>query len=77
MEAQIYEIIVKEGRLQAPINDTDQLFERGLDSAGVVNVMMALEETFEIRFPDELLNRQTFSSIASIVSAVKKISGNV
>ena len=73
VETQIYEILVKEGRLQLPLNKSDQLFEHGLDSAGVVNVMMALEEAFDVNFPDEFLNRRTFSTLNSIVAAINTI----
>jgi D-alanine--poly(phosphoribitol) ligase subunit 2 len=73
MEEQIYGILFKEGRLRPPLSQNDQLFDHGLDSPGVVDVMMALEETFDVIFPDEFLNRRTFSTINSIVAAIKKI----
>ncbi len=73
MEKLIYDILIKEGRLQLPLSKHDQLFDRGLDSAGVVNVMMGLEEAFNVNFPDEFLNRRTFSSVNSIVAAINTI----
>jgi acyl carrier protein len=35
-----------------------------------VNVMLALEDEFEIEFPDSLLNKTTFESIANIAGAL-------
>jgi acyl carrier protein len=36
--------------------------------------MLALEETFDIEFPEEMLNRATFRSASSIAQAVEAIS---
>ena len=48
------------------IGDEDDLFEKGLDSFGSVQLMLALEERFDIEFPDHLLNRRSFTSIRAI-----------
>jgi acyl carrier protein len=66
-------IIAAHGRLRSPIasiGDEADLFNAGLDSLAVVNVMLAVEEVFEVEFPDELLNRASFSSIAALERAV-------
>lgn len=49
--------------------DTD-LYRAGMKSFSSVQLMLALEETFEIEFPEEMLNRATFRSIGSIERAV-------
>ena len=46
------------------------LYELGLTSHASVNVMLALEEEFDVEFPDELLKKETFSTVRSIVTAL-------
>jgi acyl carrier protein len=50
-------------------DDTD-LYDAGLTSMATVTVMLALEDGFDIEFPESVLSRKTFSSIASIQAAV-------
>ena len=69
-------ILAKHGRLNGDANtfapDTD-LYLAGMTSHASVNVMLALEGAFDIEFPDELLKRTVFASIASIRDAVASI----
>ncbi|MGV9480984.1 acyl carrier protein, partial [Gordonia aichiensis] len=51
----------------------DDLFAVGLTSHASVNVMLALEDEFDIEFPDEALKRATFSSIQSMAEVVGKL----
>jgi acyl carrier protein len=44
----------------------DDLFDRGLTSLMTVDVMLALEERFDVEFPDEALNRATFRTVAAL-----------
>jgi acyl carrier protein len=37
--------------------------------------MLALEGEFDVEFPDQMLNRSMFSSVAAIEAAVRKIVG--
>lgn len=75
-DAQIPAILVKHGRLASDANalaaDAD-LYHAGMSSHGSVNVMLALESTFDIEFPDEFLKRSVFASIVSIRDAVAGI----
>ena len=57
----------------AGLGDDDQLFDKGLDSFGSVQLMLALEERFDIEFPDHLLNRRSFSTIAIIRETVSTL----
>lgn len=50
--------------------EDDDLFERGLDSFGSVQLMLALEDRCDIEFPDHLLNRRSFSTIRTIRDTV-------
>lgn len=54
----------------AELADEDDLYAAGLTSHGSVNLMLALEERFDIEFPEHLLRRRTFESIAAIRAAV-------
>jgi D-alanine--poly(phosphoribitol) ligase subunit 2 len=55
------------------LTEDDSLFDLGLDSFGSVQLMLALEERFNIEFPDDLLNRKSFSTIRAIREAVSSL----
>ena len=55
------------------LGDTDDLFDAGMTSHQTVQVMLALEDEFDIEFPDDRLNRATFASIGSMASALQTI----
>jgi acyl carrier protein len=77
---QICDILAKNGRLAVPVatlDDNADLFAAGLDSLAIVNVLMQLEERFDIELPDEMLQRKSFSSIATIDSVVTRLIGQV
>jgi acyl carrier protein len=38
-----------------------------------VNVMLALEDAFDVEFPDSMLKRSVFESIAGIAAAVGEL----
>ena len=75
-DARIRSVLAKHARLAVdamlPGSDAD-LYEAGMTSHATVNVMLALEGEFEVEFPDELLKRSVFASIASIRDAVAGI----
>ncbi|MGZ4177093.1 MAG: acyl carrier protein [Solirubrobacteraceae bacterium] len=50
-------------------SDAD-LFAAGMSSHASVNVMLALEDTFDIEFPDAMLKRSVFESISAIGAAL-------
>jgi acyl carrier protein len=49
------------------------LYQAGLRSHASVNVMLALEENFDVEFPDHLLKRSVFESIAAIRAAIDQL----
>jgi acyl carrier protein len=49
------------------------LYEAGMTSHASVNVMLALEGEFDIEFPDHMLKRSVFDSIASISAAIAEL----
>jgi acyl carrier protein len=74
--SRIRAVLAAHGRLgsdAAHLHDTDDLYAAGLTSLASVNVMLALEAEFDIEFPDQMLNRSVFSSVAAIDAAVRKI----
>ena len=66
-------VLEEHGRLAVPVSgleaDTD-LYAAGLTSHASVNVMLALEDAFDLEFPERLLKKATFGSIGAIVEAV-------
>lgn len=72
----IREVIARHGRLAvdvAALSDTDDLYRAGLTSHASVNLMLALEDAFDIEFPERLLRRDTFESVAAIGSAIHEL----
>jgi len=69
-------IVAQYGRLAVDVDtlsDTDDLYRAGLTSHGSVNLMLALEDGFDVEFPERLLRRQTFESVASIRDAIAQL----
>lgn len=77
MDETIRSILEVHGRLTVDaiaLGDTENLFRAGMTSYANVNVMLALEDAFGIEFPDDMLRRETFASIAAIRSALTELS---
>ena len=55
------------------VSDNANLYDAGLTSFASVQLMLAIEEEFDIEFPEEKLTRRTFSSIANIAAAVSEL----
>lgn len=76
VDAKIRAILDDHGRLSTAalgLKDGDDLFQRGLSSHASVNVMLALEDSFDVEFPDALLTRATFKSVESIRLALESL----
>lgn len=76
MQDKIRKILKDHGRLAVDANtlsDTTDLYQSGMTSHASVNVMLALEGEFDVEFPDHMLKRSVFESIASISSAINQI----
>ncbi len=46
-----------------------------MTSHASVNVMLALEDAFDLEFPDRMLTRSVFESISSIRAALSELDG--
>ncbi len=74
----IREMIVRHGRLPgrgADLDDETDLYGAGLTSLATVGLMLALEERFDIEFPESKLNRATFRSVSTIASLISELAG--
>jgi acyl carrier protein len=76
-DPQIRAVLRDHARLPVDVDslaaETD-LFAAGMSSHASVNVMLALEDTFDLEFPDAMLKRSVFESIAAIDAAVTELS---
>ena len=76
MTEDIRAILKDHGRLSADVatlaEDAD-LYQAGMTSHASVNVMLALEGKFDIEFPDRMLKRGVFESIAAIRAALEEL----
>jgi acyl carrier protein len=73
---EVREIVKEHGRLAVDVetlSDGDSLYEAGMTSHASVNVMLALEDAFDVEFPDEMLKRSVFESVDSIAGALKQL----
>jgi acyl carrier protein len=55
------------------IDDQADLFRAGMSSHASVNVMLALEDAFDVEFPDSMLKRSVFESVAGIDAAIQEL----
>ena len=75
----IRRILKEHGRLSADASalaDDQDLYLAGMTSHASVNVMLALEGAFDVEFPDHMLRRSVFESIAAIRAALAELTGN-
>jgi acyl carrier protein len=73
---EVREIVKEHGRLAVDVEtlaDGDSLYEAGMTSHASVNVMLALEDAFDVEFPDEMLKRSVFESVAAIAGALQQL----
>jgi acyl carrier protein len=76
MNDAIRQIIKDHARLPVDVqtlSGNDDLYQAGMTSHASVNVMLALEDHFDVEFPDRMLTRSVFESIASIEAALTEL----
>jgi acyl carrier protein len=59
----------------ASLKDDTDLYGAGLTSHATVNLMVALEDHFGVEFPEKMLRRRSFESIAAIRAAIGELTG--
>jgi len=80
MTRQIRDILEAHARLGAAaerLSESDDLYQAGMTSHASVNVMLALERTFDVEFPDRMLTRNVFENIAAIRGAIEELRAGV
>jgi acyl carrier protein len=78
MNEQIRQVINDHGQLSVEVDtlgDGDDLYQAGMSSHASVNLMIALEDAFDVEFLDSMLTRGVFESVASIEAALREVSG--
>ncbi len=76
MNTQIRAVLAEHARLAvdaAALGDDDDLYAAGMTSHASVTVMLALEDSFEVEFPESMLKKQTFGSVAAIRGALTEL----
>lgn len=75
-ESAVREILKQHSKLSVDLesisNDSD-LYAAGLTSLTTVNVMLAIEDHFDVEFEDNMLARSTFQSIDALVDAIDSL----
>jgi acyl carrier protein len=59
-----------------PLDPSANLMDLGLDSLNTVEILVRLEEAFDIRLPDEELIMETFETVGSLWSVLTGIANS-
>ena len=51
--------------------------ELGIDSMDGINILFALENEFDVEFPDRMLRRGVFESVSSIKAALEELTSEI
>ena len=76
MNEKILSVLAEHGRLPVAaesLKEDDDLYAAGMTSHASISVMLGLEDAFDVEFPDRMLTREVFSSIASIRAALDEL----
>jgi acyl carrier protein len=76
MRDSIRDTLRQHARLSVDIDaltDETDLYQAGMTSHATVNVMLALEQAFDIEFPDQMLRRSVFESVAAMRAALEQL----
>lgn len=76
MNEEIRKLIAQHARLAVDVStlaDDASLYEAGMTSHATVNLMLALKGGFDVEFPDSMLKRSVFESVATIAAALGEL----
>ncbi len=76
MDEEIRKVLAEHGKLAVDagiIGEDEDLYRAGLTSHASINVMLGLEDAFDVEFPQHMLRKKTFESIASIRAALSEL----
>ena len=72
----VHQLLDEHGQLQVPArkltSDAD-LYGAGLTPFAAIQLIIALEQTFEVTFEQRMLSRKSFSSIDAIVACLNEL----
>lgn len=77
-EEEIRAIVAQHARLSTDVSTltpASDLYAAGLTSLTTVNLMLALEDHFDVEFPDKMLGRKTFESMQALSEAIEELKG--
>jgi acyl carrier protein len=57
----------------APLTAETDLFSVGLDSMGIMQLMISIEETLGVRVPESQVTRDNFTSANSLAALVRRV----
>jgi acyl carrier protein len=72
----IRSILAEHARLSMDVGslaDSDDLYAAGMTSHASVTVMLACEDEWDIEFPQQMLKKSTFASVAAIAEALAEL----
>ena len=72
----IRKLIADHGRLPVAVEtlaDDQDLYAAGLTSFAAVQLMLALEDRFDVEFPEHMLNRRSFASVDAIAGCLREL----
>lgn len=76
MDDRIRQVIATYARLgvdAGELGENDDLYTAGMTSHASVNLMLGLENEFDVEFPDSMLRRSVFESVSSIRDALLEL----
>lgn len=76
VQTEVRRVLRDHARLPVDVDglaDEADLFQAGMTSHASVNVMLALEDAFDLEFPDQMLTRNVFASVAGITEAIEQL----
>ena len=76
VHARVRRVIRDHARLPVDVDGLDDLtdlYDAGMTSHASVNLMLALEAEFDVEFPDAMLKRDVFESVAAIADALDRL----
>jgi acyl carrier protein len=76
MVEEVRKIVGENARLSIDVTALEpqsDLYEAGMTSHASVNVMLAIEDAFDVEFPDRMLKRDVFESISAITAALEEL----
>lgn len=78
MDEEIRRVLAEHGKLAVDagsIGEDEDLYRAGLTSHASINLMLGLEDAFDVEFPQQMLRKKTFESISSIRAALVQLTG--